>query len=101
LAEAPITATLLGKPMIGTIDRLLVTSDRVLAVDFKSNLLVPDSIATVPDGLLRQMAAYHTALCQIYPDKQIEVALLWTRSAQLMPICPNIVRSALSRTTLP
>jgi ATP-dependent helicase/nuclease subunit A len=101
LAEAPITAELLGKPMVGTIDRLLVTPDRVLAVDFKSNLLVPDSVAAVPDGLLRQMAAYYTALCQIYPDKQVDVALLWTRTAQLMPIHPDIVRSALSRTTLP
>jgi ATP-dependent helicase/nuclease subunit A len=101
LAEAPITAQLLGKPLIGAIDRLLVTDARVLAVDFKSNLLVPDSIATVPDGLLRQMAAYHTALSQIYPDKQVDVALLWTRSAQLMPISPDIVRSVLNRTTFP
>ncbi|MGO4906875.1 double-strand break repair helicase AddA [Pseudorhodobacter sp. W20_MBD10_FR17] len=101
IAEAPITAALLGKPMVGTLDRLLVTPDRVLAVDFKSNLLVPETLATVPDGLLRQMAAYHTALSQIYPDKQVDVALLWTRTAQLMPIHPDIVRSALSRTALP
>lgn len=101
LAEAPITANLNGKPLVGTIDRLLVTDGRVLAVDFKSNLLVPDMVAAVPDGLLRQMAAYHTALAQIYPDKPIEVALLWTRTAQLMPIPPDIVRLALNRTTLP
>lgn len=100
LAEAPITANLNGKPLVGTIDRLLVTNERVLAVDFKSNLLVPETLAAVPEGLLRQMAAYHTALCQIYPTKQVEVALLWTRSAQLMPIEPDIVRLALSRTTL-
>ncbi|WP_022703346.1 double-strand break repair helicase AddA [Pseudorhodobacter ferrugineus] len=101
LAETPITADLNGKPMVGTIDRLLVTTDRVLAVDFKSNLLVPEAVAAVPDGLLRQMAAYHTALAQIYPDKKIGVALLWTRTAQLMPIPPDIVRSVLNRTTLP
>lgn len=101
LAEAPITADLNGKPLVGTIDRLLVTQDRVLAVDFKSNLLVPETVAAVPDGLLRQMAAYHTALAQIYPDKQVEVALLWTRTAQLMPIPLDIVRSAIDDTTLP
>jgi ATP-dependent helicase/nuclease subunit A len=101
LAEAPITASLNGRPLVGTIDRLLITDDKVLAVDFKSNLLVPESVATVPEGLLRQMAAYHAALCQVYPEKQVEVALLWTHNAQLMPIEPEIVRSALSRTTLP
>ncbi|MGB3278800.1 MAG: double-strand break repair helicase AddA [Pseudorhodobacter sp.] len=101
LAEAPVTAALHGQPLIGTIDRLLVTDDKVLAVDFKSNLLVPATIAEVPEGLLRQMAAYHAALCQVYPEKRVEVALLWTRNAQLMPIEPDIVRSALSRTTLP
>jgi ATP-dependent helicase/nuclease subunit A len=101
LAEAPITAELLGKPMVGTIDRLLVTPDRVLAVDFKSNLLVPETVDAVPDGLLRQMAAYHSALCQIYPNRRVEVALLWTRTAQLMPLAPDILRDALTRTTLP
>ena len=101
LAEAPLTAALNGQPLVGTIDRLLVTDDHVLAVDFKSNLLVPETIAEVPEGLLRQMAAYHDALRQIYPDKQVEVALLWTRNARLMPIGPDIVRSALSHTTLP
>ncbi|WP_415233558.1 double-strand break repair helicase AddA [Pseudorhodobacter sp.] len=101
LAEAPITADLNGKPLVGTIDRLLVSKTRVLAVDFKSNLLVPDTVAAVPDGLLRQMAAYHTALSQIYPDKHVEVALLWTRTAQLMPIAPEIADLALSRAALP
>jgi len=101
LAEAPITADLKGQPLVGTIDRLLVSHDRVLAVDFKSNLIVPETAASVPDGLLRQMAAYHMGLAQIYPDKTIEVALLWTRNAQLMPISPDILRFALMRATLP
>jgi ATP-dependent helicase/nuclease subunit A len=101
LAEAPITADLNGKPLVGTIDRLLVTPDRVMAVDFKSNLVVPETVAAVPDGLLRQMAAYHSALCQVYPDRSVEVALLWTRTAQLMPIPPDMLRLALSRATLP
>ena len=101
LAEAPLSATLLGQQMVGTIDRLLVTNSRVLAVDFKSNLLIPETIAAVPDGLLRQMGAYHAALSQIYPDRVVEVALLWTRAAQLMPLDPEMVRLALDRTTIP
>ncbi|WP_050527104.1 double-strand break repair helicase AddA [Pseudorhodobacter aquimaris] len=101
LAEAPLTATLQGKPLIGTIDRLLVSDTAVLAVDFKSNFLVPDTVAEVPDGLLRQMGAYHAALSQIYPDRVVEVALLWTRTAQLMTVDPETVRRALEGASFP
>jgi ATP-dependent helicase/nuclease subunit A len=101
LTEAPVTGTLNRQPMVGSIDRLLVTPTRVLAVDFKSNLLVPETVETVPDGLLRQMAAYHAALTQIYPDRAVDVALLWTRSAQLMLLPPDMLRSALARATSP
>jgi ATP-dependent helicase/nuclease subunit A len=87
--------------MAGTIDRLIIGPDTVLAVDFKSNLIVPETAADIPDGLLRQMGAYYEALSQIYPNKKIEVALLWTRKALLMPIDPDIVRLALGRATLP
>ncbi|MDN5785812.1 double-strand break repair helicase AddA [Pseudorhodobacter sp.] len=101
VAECPITAQLDGRPLIGTIDRLLVRERSILAVDFKSNLLVPRTVAEVPEGLLRQMGAYEDALTQIYPNHAVTVALLWTRTAQLMPIDAEIVRSALQRTTLP
>ena len=101
MAEAPLTADLLGAPMLGTIDRLVVSDSHILAVDFKSNLLVPANVQAVPDGLLRQMGAYHAALSQIYPNRKVEVALLWTRTAQLMPLDANMVRVALGQATLP
>lgn len=98
LAEVDLTASILAlgdRQIMGTVDRLIVTDSRVLAVDYKTNATVPDSVSTVPDGLIRQMAAYHAALSQIYPDHQVEVAILWTRSALLMPIPHEIVRNAL------
>jgi len=95
-----VSGRLADRAMKGTIDRLIVGPDRVLAVDYKSNALVPGIVLDVPDGLLRQMGAYHAALSQIYPDRRIEVALLWTRTAQLMPLDAEIVRAALDQTTL-
>jgi ATP-dependent helicase/nuclease subunit A len=95
LAEAPLTASLDGIPLVGTIDRLRVSESAVLAIDFKSNLLVPTTEADVPDGLLRQMAAYYAALTQIYPDRTVQVALLWTRTGELMPLDANTLRAAL------
>ncbi len=86
LTEVAITARLGDAPMLGTIDRLVLRPDSVLALDFKSNSLIPQSAAGVPEGLLRQLGAYSTALQQIYPDKRVEMAILWTKSAVLMPV---------------
>ncbi|MGY6634086.1 MAG: double-strand break repair helicase AddA [Alkalilacustris sp.] len=97
LSEVDLTAELGGARMIGTVDRLIVTDTRILAVDWKSNLLVPERSEDVPEGLLRQMGAYAHALAAIWPDRPVETALLWTRRAQLMPLPPALVAEALAR----
>ncbi len=96
LAEVEIAGTLDGAPLLGTIDRLLVRPDHVLAVDYKSNRVIPDTARDVPDGLLRQMGAYQAALEQVYPDRAVSVALLWTRAARLMPLPADLLRAALA-----
>ncbi|MFP4449570.1 MAG: double-strand break repair helicase AddA [Rhodosalinus sp.] len=100
LAEVPVSATLAelgGARIHGTIDRLIVTPERILAVDFKTNATVPATPAEVPDGLLRQMGAYAAALAQIWPDRRIETALLWTRIPALMPLPQDLVTTALAQ----
>ena len=42
------------------------------------------------------MGAYDAALRQIYPDKKIEVALLWTATQALMVLPHDIVAAALA-----
>ncbi|WP_295311253.1 double-strand break repair helicase AddA [Roseobacter sp.] len=96
LAEVPVSADLHGRRMFGVIDRLLITGDLILAVDFKTNRVVPDTSEAVPEGLLRQMGAYAHALTQIYPDKRIETAILWTARCRLMHLPHEIVRDALA-----
>ncbi|MGH1330074.1 MAG: double-strand break repair helicase AddA [Paracoccaceae bacterium] len=101
LAEIDLAAALPemnGQRMRGTIDRLVIEPGRVLAVDFKSNAVVPQSVQDVPLGLLRQMGAYASALAQIYPGRRIETALLWTKTSELMPLPHDIVRDALRNT---
>ncbi|MDO5611966.1 MAG: double-strand break repair helicase AddA [Paracoccus sp. (in: a-proteobacteria)] len=84
---APLNwAVLNGAPLSGTIDRLIVGSERVLAVDYKSNAVVPASPDAVPDGILRQMAAYRAALRLIWPGRRVESAILWTADRSLMPL---------------
>ena len=100
LAEVGITAAIGNHRLYGVIDRLVIGPDRVLAVDFKSNSVVPGDPAAVPEGVLRQLGAYHLGLGQIYPDRRIDTAIVWTRTAQLMPVSADIVRAALYRATM-
>ena len=71
--------------------------DRVLAVDFKTNRVLPPTPEATPDGLLRQMGAYAAALKAVYPDRRVETALLWTRSARLVLLPDPLVMAALQR----
>ncbi|MEB8388955.1 double-strand break repair helicase AddA [Rhodobacteraceae bacterium KMM 6894] len=102
LAEVPVTADLpgLGR-MHGVVDRLIITDTTVRIIDFKTNVAVPSSADTCPEGLLRQMGAYAAALMQIYPTHQIKTAILWTRTATLMDLPAELVSDALSRACAP
>jgi len=100
LVEVGLSGDWNGAPMWGVIDRLIVAPDRVLAVDFKSNRVVPRDAGAVPEGLLRQMGAYAHLLAGLYPGRRIETALLWTASATLMPLPAAAVGAALGRAAL-
>ena len=101
MAEVDIVAELptLGERVSGSIDRLVVSDEHVLAVDFKTNAVVPETPEQTPEGILRQMGAYLEALEAIYPGKEIRVAILWTNSGELMTLDHGIVRKALQRAT--
>ncbi|MCA0995337.1 double-strand break repair helicase AddA [Alloyangia pacifica] len=100
LAEVPISAEIEPVGRIhGVIDRLLVTPEKVIALDFKSNRTVPRAAADVPDGLLRQMGAYAAALTQVFPGRSIETGLIWTATQELMVLPHDLVSAALARTT--
>ncbi|MCW1931226.1 double-strand break repair helicase AddA [Pararhodobacter zhoushanensis] len=100
LVEVALSGDWNGRQMWGLIDRLIITPERILAVDFKSNRAVPRDAAQVPEGLLRQMGAYAHLLGALYPGRRIETALLWTATAHLMPLDPAAVAAALARAAL-
>jgi ATP-dependent helicase/nuclease subunit A len=102
LAEVAVTAEIEeGRRMHGIIDRLVVGESSVLAVDFKTNAVVPGAPAQVPEGILRQMGAYAAMLAQVYPRHEIQTAILWTRTTELMLLPHDLVTEALGRTTSP
>jgi ATP-dependent helicase/nuclease subunit A len=97
LLEVPITAQINKWRIHGSIDRLLVSDTDVLAIDFKTNRVVPATPAACPDGILRQMGAYAAALAQVFPNHRIRTAILWTRDAALMELPDDTITNALSR----
>ncbi|MES2044935.1 MAG: double-strand break repair helicase AddA [Pseudomonadota bacterium] len=87
LAEAPIAAVVRGGVVVsGTVDRLLVGTDRVALVDFKTGRAVPPSLDDLPAYHLRQMAAYREALGTIFPGRAIETMLLYTAGPTLFTL---------------
>jgi ATP-dependent helicase/nuclease subunit A len=81
--------TLPGRPpalVSGQIDRLVVTQNEVLIVDFKTNHAPPTAAAETPQAYVRQLALYRAVLGKLYPQYAIRAALLWTESADLMEI---------------
>lgn len=101
LAEVPISAPLGADRIHGVIDRLILDPERILAVDFKTNAILPERPEDCPEAILRQMGAYAHALALIYPERRIETAILWTRTATLMPLPHALVTAALARVTGP
>lgn len=91
LAEVPVVGLVNGRAVSGQIDRLLVTDDEVLIVDFKSNRPPPADAADVPPVYLGQMAAYRAVLQEIYPNLPVRAALLWTDGPRLMALDPALL----------
>jgi ATP-dependent helicase/nuclease subunit A len=89
-AEVPIAGLIDGpdgpRAVSGQIDRLAVTADSVLIVDYKSNRPPPQDAENVPEIYWRQMAAYRAVIGKIYPDRAIRCALLWTDGPRLMEL---------------
>jgi ATP-dependent helicase/nuclease subunit A len=72
--------------VFGQVDRLAVTEDAVLVIDYKTNREPPATPAEVPAVYLRQMAAYQALLEAIYPGRPVRCTVLWTEGARLMAL---------------
>ncbi len=92
-AEVSIVGLVGTVPVSGQVDRLVVTDDQILIVDYKTNRPPPKDVTDVSRLYIRQMAAYRAVLTNIYPDKVIRCMLLWTDVACLMELPDDILTS--------
>jgi ATP-dependent helicase/nuclease subunit A len=90
-AEVPVVGLIGGRALSGQIDRIVVTDERVLIVDYKTVRPPPESEDAVAPVYLRQLASYRAALERIYPGRPVDCAILWTEAPRLMPISPALL----------
>jgi ATP-dependent helicase/nuclease subunit A len=83
LPEVAVAGRIGGVAVSGRIDRLLVTPERVLFLDFKTGRRVPAGAEAVPAAVLRQMAAYRELLAAVFAGRRVEGALLYTAAPKL------------------
>ena len=95
------TVTLGTRPFAvsGKIDRLAVTADAALIVDYKTNRPAPAMIDEVPPGYVAQLGLYRALLSPIYSGRRIEAALLFTDAPRLVPLPAAMLDAALARLT--
>ena len=86
-------------PVSGAVDRLAVTQTSVLIADFKTDQQPPRRLEKVPADYLRQLALYRAVLVQLYPDRPVRAALIWTEVPDLMEFSNEALDAALARVT--
>jgi ATP-dependent helicase/nuclease subunit A len=88
-AEVSIVGKVGDKYVSGQVDRLVVSPDHVMIVDYKSNRPAPRDLAEAKAkhaGYVRQLALYRAVLSRLYPGHPVRAALLWTDTSNLMEV---------------
>jgi ATP-dependent helicase/nuclease subunit A len=98
--EVPIVGRIActgGEPVLvsGQVDRLTVSADDVLAIDYKTDSIVPAQPENVPAAYVTQLALYRGVLRQIYPAKRVRAALLFSGGPRLIEIPLPVMDAAL------
>ena len=86
-----------GLRISGRIDRLVVRADEILFADFKTNRPAPASIEAADPAYLRQLAMYWAVLSDLYPDRPVRAALVWTDGPLLTPAPEALLRKTLDQ----
>ena len=86
----------LKAPIMGRLDRLAVSEDQVLILDFKTNHPPPSREADVAPLYLDQMALYRAAAQRIFPGRRIVCGLLFTDGPRLLQLSDVVLDARLA-----
>ena len=99
-AEVPVMGRLLirGEERVisGKIDRIAVSADEVLLIDYKTNAMPPD---VIPPTYAAQMALYRALIQPLFPSRKVSAALLFTETATLHSLPGPMLDAALEALT--
>jgi ATP-dependent helicase/nuclease subunit A len=80
----------------GHVDRLAVTPEAVLIVDYKTNRPAP---RIAPQAYLAQLALYRAVLAKLYPGRAVRCGLIWTEVPDLVELSTDALDAALMQIT--
>jgi ATP-dependent helicase/nuclease subunit A len=84
LAEVPINGMIGDRVVSARIDRLAVSDEKIIIIDYKTNRPPPLNAKSAAPVYLKQMAIYRALLQKIYPRRKIACILAWTDTTRLM-----------------
>ncbi|MDB4219586.1 double-strand break repair helicase AddA [Emcibacteraceae bacterium] len=85
-SEVPMVGQVDGFSLSGQVDRMVVSDNEVLIIDYKTNRPPPRGVENIPRIYVKQMAAYRAVIKEIYPEHNVKTYLLWTDVTRLMEI---------------
>jgi ATP-dependent helicase/nuclease subunit A len=90
-----------GKPVevAGRIDRLLIAPDAVTVLDYKTGR-PPADLTEVSGSHLRQLAVYRALVMDLYPERRVRTAILWTAVPEIAVLGDDALAGALERLAL-
>jgi len=82
--ECPIQYFLKQQLVYGVIDRLIITENEILIIDYKTHANAgADNLAHLAQHYQQQMQLYTNGVKQLWPDKPVKTYLLFTECMQL------------------
>ncbi|WP_341820245.1 UvrD-helicase domain-containing protein [Wolbachia endosymbiont (group A) of Cydia strobilella] len=73
-SEITLSGIIDGEPALVRLDRLCITQDKAIIIDYKSHRNVSVSLL---NEIKKQMLIYKTLVQEIYPNKQVECVVIW------------------------
>ncbi|MGL9688604.1 MAG: UvrD-helicase domain-containing protein [Wolbachia sp.] len=79
-SEITLSGTIDEEPILVRLDRLCITQDKAIIIDYKSHRSVS---ASSLNEIKKQMSIYKTLVQEIYPNKQVECVVIWVEDLTL------------------
>ena len=96
--EAAIVGTLPNGVLVnGRVARLIVQADVVLIIDYKTDRPAPQQAEDIDIAYKVQMAAYQSVMQDLYPNRTVKCALLYTDGPHLLELDNQTLSESLNR----